>query len=108
MLPHVRAVGFVAGARCCQPDVAVQAHVSETFAPLRVPRRMNCRLALSYVIEARTSAGADAAGVIAGAPQVFAGGVRDGFAEGLLDPLGVGLLALGLLAHAIEARRARA
>lgn len=75
---------------------------------------MNCWLALSYAIEARTSAGADAAGVMAGAPQALAGGVGEGFAEGLLEAvveglgagLGVGLVALGLPPQATELRRA--
>ena len=71
---------------------------------------MNCWLALSYAIEARTSAGADAAGVMVGAPQALAGGVGEGFAEGLLEAvvegLGVGLVALGLPPQATELRRA--
>lgn len=75
---------------------------------------MNCWLALSYAIEARTSAGADAAGVMAGAPQAVAGGVGEGFAEGLLDAvveglgarLGVGLVALGFPPQATELKRA--
>ena len=65
-------------------------------------------------MEARTRAGEDATEVIAGAPQVFAGGVGDGFAEGMLDGvvdvLGVGLgvdAAVGLPPHAKEPTRAR-
>lgn len=50
-------------------------------------------------------------GVIVSAPHVLAGGVGEGFAEGLLDAvaegLGVGLVALGLLPQATEPRRAR-
>jgi len=52
--------------------------------------------------------------VIAGAPQVLAGGVGEGFAEGLLDAaddvLGVGLgvdAAVGLPPHANVPTRAR-
>src|SRR5487761_1538375 len=117
MFPHVRPGGLVAGARCCQPAAEVQAHVSEAVPPRRVPRRMNSWLALSYASEARTSAGADAAGVIAGAPHALVVGVGDGlaegFAEGMLDAvakglvtgIGVGLpIASGLDPHATEAR----
>ena len=42
-------------------------------------------------MDERTRAGADAAGVIAGAPQLFAGGVGEGFADGLLEGVGEGL-----------------
>ena len=66
-------------------------------------------------MEARTKAGADAAVVIAGAPQVLAGGVGEGFAEGLLDAtvdglaagLGVMVVAVGLPPHAIVPTKAR-
>jgi hypothetical protein len=67
---------------------------------------------------ARTRDGADAAGVIAGAPQLV--GVANGLAEGLLDAagdglveglaegLGDGVVALGPAPQAIEASSAKA
>jgi hypothetical protein len=57
---------------------------------------------------ARIRDGADAAGVMAGAPQVVGDGLAEAVADGLVEGLGEGLVALGVAPQAIEPRRATA